>query len=111
MQILYLIVGCYLIITSVAIITSIARFLASSKEEREMKKKVMKKLVEQTEKTGQAPNSKSFFGKIVNIKISGIKEDNIFKILVFNTIMHFVPVFNIAIVVSNTNDVLRTFLN
>ena len=110
MEILYLVLGFYVIITGMAIITSVARFLASSKEEREMKKKVLKKLLEQTEKAGQVPDNNSLMGKIINIKISGIKEDNIFKVLLFNFIMHFVPIINIGIIVSNTNDVLRTFL-
>ncbi|MGL4450191.1 MAG: hypothetical protein ACRCTZ_03230 [Sarcina sp.] len=113
MNILALILEIYLIVTGLALITTIARFLATSREERELKKKMLKKMLEYTLKQNadilNKKNNNSIIGKFMKLKISGIQEDNPMKVFIFNFIMHFVPIFNIGVLLSNINDVVMTF--
>lgn len=110
MFILSIIVGIYLIITILALITSIARFLATSTAERDLKKKMLKAVLEQTIKqNGQFETDNSLIKKFMNLKIDGIIEENPYKIFVFNVIMHFIPIFHGMVLLSNLNDVVLTF--
>ena len=114
MNILALILEIYLIVTGLALITTLARFLATSREERELKKKMLKKMLEQTLKQNANVinnSNNSIIGKFMKLKINGIQEDNQFKVFVFNLVMHFVPILNIGVLLSNINDVFITFKN
>lgn len=112
MNILALILEVYLIVTGLALITTVARFLATSREERELKKKMLKKILEHTLKQNADVvnnSNNSIIGRFVKLKINGIQEDNPVKVFIFNFIMHFIPIFNIGVLLSNINDVIITF--
>ncbi|WP_297522080.1 hypothetical protein [uncultured Clostridium sp.] len=113
MNILALILELYLIVTGIALLTTVARFLATSKEEKELKKKMLKKMLEQTMKQNAdvINNNNSIISKFMRLKISGIQEDNRVKVFIFNFIMHFVPIFNVGVLLSNLNDIVITFKN
>lgn len=113
MSLLILILEVYVTITVLAILTSIARFVATSKAERDARKLFIKKVfekAEQAEKEGKIVRSNSILAKLMNMKIDGIKENKPFKVFIFNAIMHFVPMFNIGILVTNLGDVVNTFM-
>lgn len=112
MNILALILEVYLIVTGLALITTVARFLATSREERELKKKMLKKILEHTLKQNADVvnnSNNSIIGRFVKLKINGIQEDKPVKVFIFNFIMHFIPIFNIGVLLSNINDVIITF--
>ena len=114
MNILALIVEIYLIVTGLALITTLARVLATSKEERELKKKMLKKMLEETLKQNadvMNNSNNSIIGKFMKLKINGIQEDNQFKVFIFNFVMHFIPILNVGVLLSNLNDVFITFKN
>ncbi|MGL4762198.1 MAG: hypothetical protein ACRC6T_00455 [Sarcina sp.] len=114
MNFLTLILEIYLIVTGIAILTTVARFLATSREEKELKKRMLKKMLEQTLKqNAEVLNdaNKSILNRFMKLKITGIQEDNPIKVFVFNLIMHFIPIFNIGVLLANINDIIVTFKN
>lgn len=109
MDLLVLVLEFYAIVTGVTMLTSFARFFATSKKERDARKNILRKLLEKTENERKLSEDDSIMGKFINMKISGIKEGNDFKVFIFNLIMHFVPIFNLGILFGNIGDIVITF--
>lgn len=111
--ILTTIIELYVIVTILALLTSLAKFLATSKEERDFRRKVAKKILEQAKKASdmRQDNAAGVMKKIVEIRINGFKNDNKVKLFLFNVAIHFIPVLNFIILIGNINDVIVTFKN
>ena len=92
--------------------TSLAKFLATSKEEREFKKRIAKKLLEQTvNRINEEQSDTSFVKRFLNMKLNGFDNNNILQNFSFNIVMHLLPIVNFIILIGNINDVIITFKN
>lgn len=113
MFILTIIIQLYVIVTILALLTSLAKFLATSKEERDFRRNLAKKILEQAKKVAQmqSNNDAGIMKKIVELRINGFKDDNKIKLFLFNVAIHFIPILNFIILVGNINDVIVTFKN
>ena len=89
-----------------------AKFLATSKEEREFRQRIAKKLLEQTAKrVNEDQNDSSLAKRFLNMRLNRAGKNDILQNFLFSVIMHFIPIVNFIILIGNINDVIITFKN